>query len=108
MKLAYKIAILFIKEAFICLAMKVTSVVSSFFETYANQAAGTLEIQRLRHDIDLAFSEFVINNQQNLHLICLFLLILLSIMAILIFIKDAIKIKNFIDDEENSIKGDKK
>ena len=103
MKLAIKIIALIIKELIVAITMGIVCLVNSFIEVCVNQTASTLEIQRLKHDTILAYSEFVINNQQFLHIICGLLLFLLSIVAILIFIKDAIKINNLIKHDEKKI-----
>jgi hypothetical protein len=91
---------LVIKEAFICLAIRIVTLAQGFFAIMVNQMAGNLEIQRLNHETSLAVSEFVINNQSSFTFLFTFFALLLWIAAVYILIKDVIKIVKIFREGE--------
>lgn len=90
-----------IKEAFIFVAIKVVFLLRSMMETFVNQMAGTSEIERLKGETSLIFSEFIINHQNDFSLIFAITSLLLIIAAITILVNDAIKIINIIKENED-------
>ncbi len=87
---------LVIKEAFIAMAIRVVVLAQSFFATVVNQAASNVEIERMKGEASLAFSEFVINHQNSLVACFTFVAFLLWLLAIYILFRDGNKILNLI------------
>lgn len=100
-KVFSKTTTLVIKEAFVFVAIKVVLLLRSMMETFVNQMAGTSEIERLKEETSLVFSEFIINHQNDFSLIFAITLLLLIIAAITILVNDAIKISNIIKENED-------
>lgn len=87
---------LVIKEAFLFLAIRIVLLAQSFFTTVINQTAGELEIQRLKGEVSLAVSEFVINHQSSFTAIFTFVIFLLWLLALFILFKNGNEIINLI------------
>lgn len=87
---------LVIKEAFLFLAIRIVLLAQSFFTTVINQTAGELEIQRLKGEVSLAVSEFVINHQGSFTAIFTFVIFLLWLLALFILFKNGNEIINLI------------
>jgi hypothetical protein len=91
---------LVIKEAFLFLAIRIVLLAQSFFTTVINQTAGELEIQRLKGEVSLAVSEFVINHQGSFTAIFTFVIFLLWLLALFILFKNGNEIINLIKNGE--------
>ena len=91
---------LIIKEAFLFLVIRAVSLASDFFATIVNQAAGSMEIERLKGETSLAFSEFVINHQGSFTAIFGFAIFLLALIMVFILFKDGNKILKLLKERK--------
>lgn len=87
---------LIIKEAFLFLIIRAVSLASDFFAIIVNQAAGSMEIDRLKGGTSLVFSEFVINHQGSFTAIFGFAIFLLALIMVFVLFKDGNKILKFL------------
>lgn len=88
-----------IKESIIFIFIRMFSLARDFFEVVINQAAAASEIERLRGETTLAFSEFIINHQGSFLSIFGFGIFLLVLLALYIFWKDCYNILKIIKEE---------
>jgi len=77
-----------IKESFIFIGIKAVTLGKDFLYLIINQMSSQIEIERLNKEVPLYVSEFVINHQNSIENIFVFLIFLFAIWGICIMVND--------------------